>query len=306
MALDRVSGDRIRELKEQRSRQVRLRLLVGLIALVIIVGSLVFISRTDQLQIKSVVVRGNYIVSSDDVIKAANDVLAQKYLWLLPKKNVFLYPNSLLTQKLHAAFPRFETISIHRENWSTLVIDVSERKNVYLWCDSLPLILTTGVPNCYYVDGHGYIFSRSPTFSGNVYFVFYGNYGWNDGDSPVGKRILTEDTFKQVIRFKEGLEQKQLPPHGFIVYPTGVDALLLSPQLNDSGQKIVFLNTQDIPTIYDNMISALASPDLEKNIVDHFDTLQYVDLRYDKKVYYKFGTDTQQTTSANDTAAQPQ
>ena len=239
-------------------------------------------------------------MSSDDVIQTANSILNQKYLWLLPKKNVLLYPSKGLTETIQTTYPRFETVSIHRENWSTLVIDVTERKNVYLWCDSLPLLVTTGVPNCYYVDGHGYIFSHSPSFSGNVYFVFYGLYGWNEGDSPIGKRILTEDTFKQIIRFKESLEEKQLPPHGFIVYPTGVYSLLLSPTLDDSKQKIVFTNTQDISTIYDNMISALDSLDLQKNLSLHFDTLQYVDLRYDKKVYYKFGTDTQQTTAAND------
>jgi hypothetical protein len=169
------------------------------------------------------------------------------------------------------------------------VVDVTERKNVYLWCDRLP---SAGVQNqnCFYVDDRGYIFSRSPSFSGNIYFVFYGTYGWQDGESPVGKRLFEPDYFKELIRFKEGISAKGLVPHGFMVYSTGVSAFLLAPSLDDTKQKIVFMANQNIPTIYENLALALTSEDLQKKLQEHFSGLQYLDLRYDKKVYYKFGS----------------
>ena len=291
MALERTkSADRIREIREKRKRRVRMRFLIGSIASLVIIGSIVFIAQTHQLQIQSVVVRGNYIVSGDDVKQVVNATLAEKYAWIVPKSNVLVYPEKALRAEIAAQFPRFETIHLHRENWSTLVIDVTERKNVYLWCDKLPRDAKDGLANCYYVDDHGYVFSRSPSFSGTVYFVFYGTYGWQEGDSPVGKTLFDDTYFKNVIRFKEGLATHDLTPYGFITYATGVSAFMLSPSMDDSRQKVVFTTSQDLPTVFSNLELALSSPDLQKQLHDDFDTLQYLDLRYDKKVYYKFGT----------------
>ena len=291
MALERTkSADRIRELKEKRKRRVRVRFLIGLTSILIIVGSAIFISRTHQLQIQNVVVRGNYIVSADEVKNTVNARLAEKWLWVIPKSNVLLYPEKQLSAEIAERFPRFDSVRLHRENWGTLVLDVTERKNVYLWCDKLPAEAKGTLANCYYVDDHGYIFSRSPSFSGTVYFVFYGNYGWTEGESPIGKTIFTDEYFKNLIRFKEGLPAHGLTSYGFVTYSTGVSSFLLSPVMSDAKQKIVFTASQDLPTLFDNLILALSSESLQKQLRDEFNSLQYLDLRYDKKVYYKFGS----------------
>jgi len=291
MALQRVSaGNRIKELKEGRKRKTRIRLLIAAVSILVIICSIVFISRTRQLQIQTIVVRGNYIVATEEVKTAVQSILDQKYLWLIPKTNVLLYPEKYLTKTISAKFQRFNTVEFHRENWSTLVVDVTERKNVYLWCDALPSVAGGINQNCYYVDDHGYIFSRSPSFSGNVYFVFYGTYLWGENESPVGKKLFDDTYFRDVIRFKEGIASKELVPSGFITYSTGVSAFLLSPRFDDTKQKIVFTKSQELATLFDNLSLALTSVDLRKQLADSFSTLQYIDLRYDKKVYYKFGS----------------
>lgn len=292
MVLERATGgDRVKELKEKRKRQRRLRFFIGLISVLIIITTGIFISRTKQLQIQKVVVRGNYIVPAEEVQAAVNVVLKEHFLWLIPKSNVMLYPMNRLNEVVSSQFQRFNTVEFHLENWSTLVIDVTERNNVYLWCNMLPAAAVGKTQICYYVDDHGYIFSRSPSFSGNVYFVFYGNYTWGENESPVGKKLFEKDMyFRDVIRFKEGLAAEGLKPYGFITYSTGVSSFLLSSSLNDTKQKIVFTAAQDLPTLYTNLLLALTSEDLKKQLGESFATLQYFDLRYDKKVYYKFGS----------------
>ena len=284
------SSDRIREIREERSRRRKIRAAVACVAILIILGSLVYISRARQLQIYSIVVRGNYIVASDDVVKTVQQTLAQKYLWLFPKTNVFLYPSGVLQAEIATQFPRFETITIHRENWNTLVVDVTERKSTYLWCDQTPAQASVKgtIAHCDYVDDHGYIFSPAPTFSGNVYFIFYGNYGWNDGDSPLGKHILDSDTFREIIVFKEGLEARMIMPYGFIFDTDGTYDFLLSPSLDDTKQKIVLSTTQDISDAYNNFVSALAAQELHDKLANDFANLLYIDLRFDSKVYYKW------------------
>lgn len=291
MALERVSGgDRIRELKEKRKRYARIRFAIIVFVLCVIVGGLIAVTRLSQLQIKTIIVRGNYVVDADTVVSRATAILEETYAWVIPKRNVLLYPETYIRDQIQAEFPRFNTVSLHRENWSTLVIDVTERKNVYLWCDMLPSASSSVEQNCYYVDDYGYVVSQSPSFSGNVYFVFYGKYTWADNESPIGKKLFTDDYFKQLIRFKEGIATQGLQAHGFITYPTGVLGFMLSPELSDIKQKIVFTTTQDLDVLYENLLLALTSKDLPVKLKDEFSDLQYIDLRYDKKVYYKFGS----------------
>jgi cell division septal protein FtsQ len=295
MAVERTPGNRIREIKEKQRRRKKVRLIVALISILIIVASVVFISRTKQLALAHIVVRGNYIVSSDDISAIADKILDEKYLWIIPKRNVFLLPVNAITASIHDAYPRFDGVTVKRENWNTLGIDVVERKNTYLWCDKLPSdAAATGTPeSCYYIDAHGYIFSQAPTFSGNVYFMFFGTNGWNANESPIGKRVADEETFKDIIRFKEGLEKENLPSYGFILYETGVEGFLLSTNLDDTKQKIVFTNDEDIPALYDNLVSALTAPELKEKLANDFANLLYLDLRYEKKVYYKWSDDAQ-------------
>lgn len=292
MALERVSGgERIRELKEKRRRRARVRFLIVLVSVIALVAALVGVTYIKQLQVQSVVVRGNYIVTTESITELAQKVLHERYAWVLPKSNVLLYPASALEKQIADRFPRLNTVHVHRENWSTLVVDVTERKNVYLWCDALPSEKDETDRTCYYIDDHGYVFSKSPTFSGNVYFVFYGTYSWKDSDSPVGKALFPSDEyFKNIVRFKDKLTESELPPSGFVQYSTGVSAFLLSPSFNDTKQKVVFTADQDIPSLIENLMLALTSADLQKQLKASFDTLQYLDLRYDKKVYYKFGS----------------
>ncbi len=290
MAVERAGGERIRELKEKRRRRARVRFLLGCIAVIVLVVGLIGVTYIKQLQIQSVVVRGNYIITTESVTTLVQNVLHEKYGFVIPKSMVLVYPERFLERLIKERFPRASTVEIHRENWNTLVVDIVERKNVYLWCDGLPRERDDSSRTCYYVDDHGYIFSKSPTFSGNVYFVFYGAYTWGATESPVGKALFArDDYFKNIVRFKERLTELNLPPSGFITYPTGVSAFLLSPSFNDTKQKVVFTADQDLVTVIDNLSVAVTSASLQKQLTDSFASLQYLDLRYDKKMYYKFG-----------------
>ena len=284
MALDRVSSDRIREIRHERKKKSRMRFFVATLSLVVIVASVVFISRASQLQITSVVVRGNYIVPTDDVRSLVESTLDQHYLYFFPKRNVFLYPSRILTNQITSHFPKFETVTVSRQNWNTLIIDVTERKNLYLYCDALPLASDVE-PHCYYVDAHGYVFSPSPIFSGNVYFVFLGNFNWSDGETPIGKQIAPENIFSELVRFKEGLEENNLTPYGLRIYPDGTYAFLLSPVLDDTSQKIIFSTTDDITSAYTDFVSALSADALKSELSEHFDKLEYINLQYGKTVY---------------------
>jgi hypothetical protein len=64
----------------------------------------------------------------------------------------------------------------------------------------LPAAAVGKTQTCYYVDDHGYIFSRSPSFTGNVYFVFYGNYTWEAVHTPYSIRTYGDYVVKYIVK----------------------------------------------------------------------------------------------------------
>ncbi len=288
MAQVQPARDRIRELRQKKRASLNRRAVIVFFLVCVIVTSIIFITRSSYLQIEQIVIRGNNIVREEEVKSSINDILKKNYLYIIPRTNLFLYPKNEIEFLIKKQFPRFETVHISRVNFSTVVLDVRERQSLYTWCDGLPLITAPNEPACYYVDENGFIFSHAPYFTGGVYFKFFGSYGWEENQAPIGARILDEDTFKKIIRFKEGLESEGLVLYGFTTYPTGVYSFLLSPVSDDTKQKIVFTVENDIDAVYANLVSALNAPPLKTDLVKKFDTFQYIDLRYDNKVYYRF------------------
>lgn len=290
MALDRPSSERLLEFKRKQRRVRLIRITIFSFLCVACIGLLIYLSRIPAVQITDVVVRGNNIVREKDIQASVRGILAEYYFWIIPKSNILLVPTKTITQRLQTEFPRFKDVTVERIGGHTLSILVSERASTYLWCDSLPTSNATAAPeseHCYYVDDTGYIFSSAPYFSGTVYFKFFGML-WATDTNPVGQHVLDPQIFKQVIRFKENLETLAIEPKGFITYDTGLYGLLLSPVLDDNVQKIVFSKDNDIDTIADNLLAALRGEPLKSKFNSQFTNLEYIDLRYDKKVYYKF------------------
>ncbi len=294
MVFDRNASERLRELKRKQRRIFFLKLSVFLVLFTGIIGGSIYLLRLPKLQITNVTVRGNVIIQEQDVASFVQNALAKPYLGIIPRTNMFLVPKRTLTESISEQFPRFKRVTIEQQKDRTLLITVLERESIYLWCVGAPGEPSTpDEPNpCYYVDDTGYVFSEAPYFSGTIYFKFFGELV-DLGDTPVGAYVLSSDYFKQIIRFKESLEAISMKPTGFVTYDTGLVAFLFSSTFSDTQQKIIFSQENNIENIISNSISAITAEPLAGKLAKEFSQLEYIDLRYDNKVYYKFIDQTQ-------------
>lgn len=226
---------------------------------------------------KTVVISGNTVTDGALIEDVARGELLGKYLWLFPKENSFLFPAKTVEQSLLSEFSRVKSVSVSREGFETMRIAVVERKPQALWCEGFePFLSGENSTDCYFVDESGFIFSRAPQFSRNV-FVRY--FGGTEATSTLASTIIP-DRFAEYDFFVESLRAEKLPITDLVLLRNGDIGLYL-----ESGVKILFDTRQNLGTVLSNIELLMEREEL--SLISKTPRFEYVDLRYGNKVFYK-------------------
>ncbi|HAE36513.1 MAG: hypothetical protein UR85_C0007G0025 [Candidatus Nomurabacteria bacterium GW2011_GWF2_35_66] len=274
----------------KRNRKVmRLRLFILLTVLfAVFVGAISYFSSHPKIVINKIIITGNSIIDTEKLESSINIKLAGKYLGLFSRSNFLIYPHDKIYNNLILEFPRIESLSIKQEGFNTLRLTIKERLGSYLYCGlKVPEEKQDIGENCYFVNNDGYIFDKAPYFSGDVYFKFYTNIKGNY-PNPLGSQMLDSVRFHELARFIDGVATLGFKGAYLVVEDNGTHILYLEKAGNISNPKIIFKKENDIGIIYDNLATAMKEREFANEINSKYDTLLYIDLRFNNKVLYKF------------------
>ncbi len=272
--------------QKRRIRFLRLFFLFFLLFLSI-VGALGYFSFNNKVTINNIKVTGVSIISTNDVISRVNLKLSGKYLHLYSRANYFIYPEKDIFNDLIESFPRIEKLSIIKERFNTIHINIEERFGSYLYCgSSIPEEKLEVGENCYFINNDGYVFDKAPYFSGNVYFRYYKKI--EDNDNPLNKNIFPIEHFHELVRFIDSVRKLEFEPISLVVGDDGINKLYLNHKLNETNPKITFKNMDDLEIILSNLSTAMTKSEFVDEINLKYSTLLYIDLRFKNKVLYKF------------------
>lgn len=290
---DVLNSPRLSELRKYRRKNFRNKIYLLILAFSAVFFLLAYVSRLPSVNTNSVEIIGNKVEDTNAIKLAVNEELAGHYVWFFPKTNIFFYPKSAIKNKLEDSFKRLKNVSLSIKDRKTLTISVDERKAIYTWCgSSLPTNadlseLSSGNKKCYFLDEAGYVFDEAPYFSGDVYFKFYGNFK-EQARVPSGQ-FFYKEIFRKLISFKESLETLNLKPTHMYVMDTGdVKIYLSSTTQRDTTPEIIFKIDSDFQTIVENIDAALSTEPFQTSFKKKYSSLEYIDLRFGNKVYYKF------------------
>jgi cell division septal protein FtsQ len=257
----------------KRKRRVRLFKISGAIfSILFIIGATIYIARLHVLAITSIQVEGNSAVDSEGLQERAQTYLTGAYVGIFPTSNRFLYPKSAIKKDLLTHNKRLQSVDLDVEGHD-LIIHVVERTPTYTWCTGTP---QTADKSCYFMDTNGYIFSQSPVFSGNAFLAFYGLI---DNADPIGTSYLNSSSLKDVSVLTTFLANHNIRPYALIAEANGVSNLYL-----EDGGKLIFKQGQPMSLLVANIDLILKNTDLFSKSAA---TLEYVDLRFGNKLYYK-------------------
>lgn len=254
-------------LKTRRRNQRIYTSLVCLLAGIGMIGILGAATHIQQLAVSEVTVSGARQLVPEALTSAVKSRLSSEHFELFSRANMFLYPKRTIEAELAQEFPRIKTVHVARESLlaSALVVAVEERAPYATWCKE---------SSCFVLDSRGFVFAEK-TEAPEREYIFYG--GLAATKSPIGQ-VFLEGRLHGVITLLDLLKNAGFPPQSFTVTNDTDFAITLV-----SGQKLLGSFKQSNDDFLRNLTTVLEAESLQGK----FETLQYIDLRFGNRVYYK-------------------
>jgi predicted nucleic acid-binding Zn ribbon protein/L-rhamnose mutarotase len=284
----RAITDKTRALRErEQKRRNKKRIIISLIVFVVVV-LLVFLFSRSFWNVQVIEVQGASLIKKEKIEAAVRNHISGYKLFIFAKANILFMSSAEIETFLQKEFPRIDTVQVSKRSLHMISVTLTERTGMYLWCGDVPRELASSNEPCQFIDDSGVLFSEAPYFSGPVHFVIFGRKVSTDIIKPVlGTSLFTEDDIDSFMLIEKELEKHNLKAYGIFITPDET-RILLSRSLA-SEKNIIRLNARvPLDKALRNLFSALEVEKLKTQMAKEPDQLEYLDLRFTNKVYFKF------------------
>lgn len=225
--------------------------------------------------IRTVEIRGTKDVPVEKVEAIVRARLSGRMLYVFPRDNFFSVPFKLIKEDLVREFPKFRRVSLSRHFPDMLVVEVTERERLPLWC--------TG-SSCFLLDDSGRIsdarFAETPSNEPFLIRIV------DDSGTPVtiGEEIMSSESVAAVLLLEELLRNRS---DGIaIVVPFHSPSHVSDEVRVTTSEGWDILASLDIAP--EKTVASLRLV-LEKEIpAERRPLLRYVDLRTENRAFFSF------------------
>lgn len=253
-----------------RDKRRRMRIFVACICLLSTlgaIGGLGAATHVERLTINDVSVSGAQAVAPEALVASVNAGLSTETFKLFSRENIFLYPKGAIEDALARDFPRIKDVALSRPSLlaQAVVVAVEERTPYAKWC----------VSACYLMDSGGFVFAESTGEATTIGYEFRG--GLAKDRSPVGQWFL-RGRLPEAVAFLD-----KLGVAGFkaVAFDVGTDkdfSVML-----EGGTMLYLPFGSDTDALLRNLVTTVETDSLR----DRIGELQYIDLRFGNRVYYR-------------------
>jgi hypothetical protein len=129
------------------------------------------------------------------------------------------------------------------------------------------------------MDKDGLIFDEVKDISPQNFTKYYGDI---KDENPIGKIYLDGGGFKKLMFLENGLSSMSISFDKFLWKDNGDFEMVLK-----DGQKVYWSDSQDYSKVIQNLDSIKGEINLTDSLGTSAPKVEYVDLRYGNKIYYK-------------------
>lgn len=264
-----------RDFSRASRRRVRWRAILFLLASLTLGAAAALLWYLPSWQIEAVEIFGVQTLSEERLKITALDLLNGEILFFIPKRTSLLFNTEAFAEKFRSASPRIASLAVTKEYPKTLKISLTERK---LWGIACGNATTTslGEPRCVYLDTTGFAYEPAPDSSGMLITKVI----TDGGKIRVGAQLLVPELVEKLDHFAGALRRE-----------TGLDLVsydLSQPlsqefQARTSAGFTLSVNREDDLAEVAKILKRV----LDEEVKTRRSQLEYVDLRFGNKVFYK-------------------
>ncbi len=260
-----------RSLVKERRRRARQVTLIALLSLGGVVGLIVLFNMS-YFRLNRIQIAGVEGAVAEEIGRVGERELAGAYLGIIPKSHPFFYPKGAMAKRILGQFPEFAGVAVSSQGAGALLVSVTERQPVALWCER---------EECLYLDATGVAFREAPGEAEGLYYTLTSS----EEPSPAfpGTPVVEADRLKTLLAFLTELEDLGLfPTTAHLLADTEIEVGLRN------GSRLLIQETDGYETALRRLRLLLREPGLVPRQGETNDLgVDYIDLRYGNKVYFK-------------------
>ena len=251
-----------------------------LILVLIIIGSVFYFAIFwTGIQIQNFVVSGNNKITTQELQRIAstdsNTGLLKLWNFQIISRSILLANTDSINKDILQKFPIIEKVTVNKSFPKTITLGVTERNPVGVYCPSTD---TTQTDGCFLIDNNGVIYQQISMPTSDFVIV---RQVLQDPNLYTGEGVVGPNAMADISKIQKDLQDN------FQINTS--EALITSPiRLNittGEGWQIYF-NLQGNPDINSQLtkLNLLLNGDITPDVRK---TLQYIDLRFQDRAFYK-------------------
>ncbi len=259
----------LRHRRTRRTKATRRFLVVGGGSLLILVIFGVFLF-SKYFWVDKVVIEG-YARTTESELRTHIDQWLSKRTWVMPlRRPSWLFSATALTADLLVSFPTLKEVTIDRDFPRGIHVSVVEYAAWGVLCQGEP-------EKCFWIDRAGVAFATAPQFSGLIVPKIR---TLSDREIKLGGVVLSPKTMKLIAYFNERVAMNDKLQS--LQFTLGEEDRTVTATTR-AGWDILLLETTAPESAYKNLVLSL-----EREVKDKAQDLDYMDLRFEGRVFYKF------------------
>lgn len=258
--------------KKQKQIRVRKTIIWSIVGILLVAGFIYWMNR-ESMKVSTVQVSDLQFADEKKVQTEVEEMIAGKYLGLISKRCIPFINREDIAEKILEKNLFIESAKVSVKKFDILQVEATEFGAVAKWCGESS---KKKLRECYLLNSNGNIFTKEVVINKEDVPIFYGPIS---KDYIIGKSFLKPDQFKNVIQFVEKLKTLNI----FVRSVETSDFETIAVQTT-AGPYIMISTLNDSQKIIENLGVVIDTEEINKAQLSN---LEYIDLRFTNKAFYK-------------------
>ena len=267
---------------QKKGKAYHMRTMIGTVICAVIVSGIFFGVRLRAFQVEKISINGLNTISEQDMQKEILSILAGSYATgLIPYQFLLTAPAKIVVERMKDKFPLIAEMEVNKQFPNGLTVAVQERQLFGVLCNDGMGEGSTAKKDsdieCFYLDTKGIAYQKAPETQGFLIIKI----SIESSEIPLGGQAVDITTMRRMIELNE-----KLPPivgSSIISYqiPHTISHELRAVTMQ--GFSLLMKQDSDMDTLL-----YVLKRIFEKEIRSKRINLDYIDLRFGNKVFFKF------------------